>query len=658
MRLRPLIPVFILCAAFAVAAMLVSDALAQQDPSSEKLAKAGIQYPITELGGVKNEAEARSFCDRKENRKKCFDFAKAHDLMPREEIRRAEAFFAAGEGPGGCTTPEACDNLCKRQENMTTCMRWALDHDGVVPDEERPKLEKALAAVERGVPLPEGCVNEESCKSICEDPQTVAQLEGCTKFGIEAGLLPDDVEPEQALKMVQAMKEGRLPFKNPREFEKCKNSDKETKETVDLCIQVGLEMGMMKPEEAEMAKAFFAAGGPQKLGCKGKDCKDFCEKNEENRQKCGEVMAPIFEANPNLLPPEAREQMREGAEQMRQAFEDMPGGARVCIEGKLGSDFVNRILAGDVPVPEMMKFGPKIGDEMRGCFEQPGFGGGPEGGFPKEAEPCFLEVFGVSDPRELKKPPTKDQEAKLRTCVEDLMGGPGGPPGAFPGEDGEHGEFPGAPGEFPGGPGGSPRDRGGAPPIPSGAQGECVKQVIGERPSSPPTQEQMAQIRECVSRQVRPQDGNGGEGEHRDRPREFFPPPGFESGSPPLDARQFPSGAPDPEQLRAIQEQYRNAPGNAGAPSPDQIRGQYEQQYQQFAPSPGGVPPPGAYPQPGTYPTGGEPYSTQPPSGTPPPGGQLPYRYNDSFTEEYEAPPAGNFLGLFVGSIVTLLLGE
>ena len=50
-----------------------------------------IVYPVTELGGCRNEVECRAFCDKPENRiGVCWDFAIQHNLVSDEEIEGAK----------------------------------------------------------------------------------------------------------------------------------------------------------------------------------------------------------------------------------------------------------------------------------------------------------------------------------------------------------------------------------------------------------------------------------------------------------------------------------------------------------------------------------------------------------------------------------------
>src|SRR3989344_7474554 len=63
-----------------------------------------IIFPVAELGGCKNEAQCKAYCDKPANLSNCLDFAEEHGLMSDDELEQARKFEeAGGEGPGGCT---------------------------------------------------------------------------------------------------------------------------------------------------------------------------------------------------------------------------------------------------------------------------------------------------------------------------------------------------------------------------------------------------------------------------------------------------------------------------------------------------------------------------------------------------------------------------
>lgn len=568
--------------------------------------KISFQFPEPAGGLSQSEKESR--------RTQCDAFAAKHNLgNAKERAGRLEAVERDG-GPGGCARNSedpnaACTIFCSQQQNMKTCVSWAKQKKqegiAVMPDQELEEAEKVIAALDSGVELPDFCAQDmRSCKDKCVNPDSEEQALKCLRFGKAAGLGPEeDISEDDMLKMFRIMKQKGLSFKD---MEKCEE------EASSVCLEIGIEAGFIPPAEAEMAKAFFAAGGPQKLGCRGKDCRDFCEK-EENRQKCGEVMAPIFETNPNLLPPEARAQMEEGIGRMREALAQAPPEVIECIKGRVDSDFIDQILAGGPPpFGKMMRLGSRIGDEMRICFEAgfggfPGGPGGPGGGgIPLE----IINCLGF-DPQELEGPPPADLQAKIQTCIQEEFGGEGG----FPGPGG----FPGAPGGFPGGPGGFP---GGGPFDNPQVKGCLAARGIGEDAfRRPPTPELQQTIGECVREAL----GEPGEG-----PPEGFPEGGFPPGGQEQFEQQF-----DEEFQRQYQEEFnRQLEGQL----PPGITPEQFQQFQEQGGFPEGFP--GEFPEgfspdqfQGGFPEGGFPPEFQPPEG----GYPSPDQYQEQqYQEQYQ----------------------
>lgn len=586
-----------------------------------------IEFPIAELGNCADKVACKTYCDKPTNVQACDAFAANHGLGGRVEGEgkaNVDAFVAAVEEDGGpdgqcgkaADPVKACKSACDESANTVSCIRYAL-HKNLVEGRERVEMAKVLAALERGVAMPPGG------KEACENPKDIAELEQCMEFGIEAGLLPEKVDPAQARKMVQAMKEGKIPFKNPREFEKCDNPLDEA--TLTTCIEVGIQMGMISEKEAKMAKL---TGGKGPGGCRGRECEGFCE-HEDNQEACSAFMTKLLDEHPevdvnDIIPEEGRIRMQEGLGHMKEGLAGASEEVKTCINETFPG-FTGKIESGTLGPRDMMTIGPKMGSVMKGCFEQFGGGlGGPGSGgaFPEEARQCLVQVFGVSDMSELKKRPTSEEEAQLRGCIEGVMGVPSGEgfgpqermPGVRMGPDGM-------------GSGSQP---------PAEIKG-CMDQ-LGIGMDRQPSAEQRAQIETCVRGKMMQGGGfpgEGGAGEQQGGPRERFrpgegnmmdptnimrPPEGFRPGEDmmeppegfrPSDGFIPPEGVRPPEGFMMPEglAPREGIPFNI-APPPDQYRQEYQQQYQQQYQQP--------YEQ---YPAGGAPPPTEPPrEPAPPPG--------------------------------------
>lgn len=513
-----------------------------------------IVYPVEELDGCVNEDACFRFCNNPDNFSSCFAFAKKHNLIrgpiaDEEDIDRFAEVIKDG-GPGGCRTHKRCEDYCNDVSRIDACHAFVL-RTGVLSQEKLGEITKIKTAIDQGAQLPGGCRNKKDCETYCNNPN---HTEECFSFAERAGFIPKE-EIEQARKFMEvARRRGGTP--GNCKFEECKEYC-ENPNHAEICLNYAEEAGMIKPGEVEMARKFLQimkerGGGPG--GCKGQGCKDYCEA-EEHQDECFE-----FFAAHDLIPEEARTQMREGLARMGEALDKAPEAVRACFNEKLGPDILAKIGSGDFDKPAEMR---RIGETMRACFEAEfggeGFRGGPGGlSFPPEIEACLKEQ-GV-DTNFQGPPPTNLREIIEKCYVASGItpGGPGGIPGGHfepdpammqacreelgikeltPESAGRmrecverkfSGGFPGAPGALPGG---APTN------IPSDIREKCM-QAAGITTTRPPTQEEIARVRECIESSF---------------------------GREPS---QIPSGIPSPDQ------QFAPQPGTYPT-------NQYQQQYQQ-----------------------------------------------------------------------------
>src|SRR3989344_1927548 len=104
-----------------VAAVFISSAIVALATS-----KADIIFPVTELGGCKDEADCRAYCEKRDNVdviRACLTFAKKHNLLPADVIAQGEKFadVAAGGGPGGCRNQKECVSFCENIVHIQEC---------------------------------------------------------------------------------------------------------------------------------------------------------------------------------------------------------------------------------------------------------------------------------------------------------------------------------------------------------------------------------------------------------------------------------------------------------------------------------------------------------------------------------------------------------
>ncbi len=392
---------------------------------------ADVQYPVQELGGCKDTEACKLYCDKPGNIDACMSFAQKNDLMSKQEIKIAKE-FAKGEmqGPGGCTTRDACDEYCNDMNHIDECIAFAEKND-IIPREELAEAKKVQAAIKRGI-KPPSCGSKKSCDAYCESPE---HMEECINFAVEAGFMQGK-ELEDSQKMLQAIRRGVKPppckgkeacdeyCSNPDNMETCMNfaieagfmSEEEkansqkmmqalkkgvkpppckgkeacdeycgSQEHMEECINFSVAAGMMSEKEAEMAKKTKGKGPG---GCKGKEeCKTFCN-NPDNQETCFN-----FAKENGMIPEEDLKRMEEGKQQMKQSIEQAPAEVIECLQTEFGADMVEKMKDGFMPPRE-------LGEKMGSCFGKMGPPDNQQGPNSCEGEECqkFAPGPGVINP--------------------------------------------------------------------------------------------------------------------------------------------------------------------------------------------------------------------------------------------------------------------
>lgn len=464
-----------------------------------------------------------------ERQNQCDAFAAKHNLGNAQERKQKLAAVEADGGPGGCARSEnpyeTCKIYCSSVDHMEECVNYAKTHVGIMSEEELKDADKVTTALKSGAKLPDFCASDmRACKDKCMAPASAEIARQCFTFAKAAGFAPPDVSLDDMEKMFGIMSKRGLSFKD---MSKCEQ------EVSEVCIEVGVEAGLIKPAEAKMIKAM---GGKGPGGCRGREsCESFC-KNEANQETCANFMTEVLEKNPDLnveefIPEADRVRMQEGLGQMRMGLSQAPEGVKTCLEKTLPG-IVSKVEAGSISTAEMMKIGPKMGKFMQQCFQ---------------------EAFS--------------------------SGGFSGAQEEFPGA---HKDFPGIPGEFSGG-------QGGGSNLGPGVQ-ECFAELGITFPSTKPLAgDEQGQIKACVEKRFAPPpDSSRPSGvsdeqeelktpqDHGTFPEKLEPPEGLTSEQL---QKQFPSGAPSPEQLQQFQKEQFNQQFQQEYQR--QFQQQFQQQYQQ-----------------------------------------------------------------------------
>ncbi|MDD5356348.1 MAG: hypothetical protein PHY56_07430 [Candidatus Omnitrophica bacterium] len=398
--------------------------------------ESSIQYPIEELGGCKDKADCKSYCDKEENIEACLDFAEKNKLMSQEEIEIAKNFIETGnKGPGGCTNKDACEQYCNDMSHIDECVAFAeknnlmsaaeleeakkiqaaiakgvkppacgnkkdcdaycddsehmeecitfAEESGFLAGKELEDAKKMLQAIKKGVKAPP-CKGKEACDQYCNKPEN---MELCMTFAMEAGFMGEE-EKVNAQKMLQAIKKGINP-PNCNGKEECDKYCSQ-EEHFEECINFSLAAGFMSEEDAAMAKK---TGGKGPGGCTNKEeCEAFCN-NPDNQQTCFD-----FSKANGMISEEDLKQMEEGTRMFKESLERAPAEVMDCLNSKIGSDTIEKLKNGT------MMPSNDLGEKMRECFEvsmPPQGEGGPGAGG------TMPPAGGTTPPEGSQMPPTE-----------------------------------------------------------------------------------------------------------------------------------------------------------------------------------------------------------------------------------------------------------
>ncbi|MBI2003208.1 MAG: hypothetical protein HYS76_01345 [Candidatus Wildermuthbacteria bacterium] len=366
-----------------------------------------IVFPVQELGGCKNEQACKTYCDKPDNMAPCVAFAKAHNLMSQQEIKRAEALLSSLDagGPGGCTSKESCETFCNDVTNIEACIGFAEKH-GLMDENELKESKQVIRALKKGAKLPGGCTSKESCETYCQDPNNV---EECVSFAEAAGFIKPE-EAAEARKMMGFMQRGETPG-NCKGRESCDAYCSHDANVME-CVAFAEKAGMISKEDADMARK---TGGRGPGGCRSKEsCDAFCNA-PDNQQACFE-----FAKEHGLIPEEKLAEMKEGMARLRAGVKQAPEEVVACLKANLGETIIQEIEAGTFTP------GPATGEKIKGCFESMMSKVKEEmkkhfEGMPEKVRACLEENLGkdvVEQIAQGQAPPSPEMGDFMRACFE------------------------------------------------------------------------------------------------------------------------------------------------------------------------------------------------------------------------------------------------
>jgi len=308
-----------------------------------------INYPVQELGGCKNQADCKAFCDDPLNGDACMDFAKKQNLMSDAEIEVAKKFMDGKmNGPGGCISKEQCEEYCNDISKIDECVAFA-EKNNLMPESELKDAKQVQAAMKNGI-KPPACGNKKACDIYCENPE---HMEECVSFAVKSGMI-NGKEAEDAQKMLEAVKRGVKP-------PPCKGKEEcddycSKPENMEVCMNFAIEAGMMSQEEKEGAQKTLEAikKGVNPPPCKGKEeCDAYCQ-SEEHIEECinFSIAAGMMDAKDAEMAKKTKGKGPGGCKSKEEceAFCSKPGNEETCFnfqkDNGLLTDEQNKNISG------------------------------------------------------------------------------------------------------------------------------------------------------------------------------------------------------------------------------------------------------------------------------------------------------------------------
>lgn len=306
------------CLAFAERIGMPKEAIAEARKVLRARAE-GAEFP----GNCKTKDECQHYCFEQGHMEECLAFGEKTGLMDREEAamaRRMLELMQRGETPGGCQSPQACQDYCQGGEHFEECIAFA-ERMGFVKPQEAEAFRKT------GGKGPGGCNSRESCEAFCNNP---ANQETCINFAKEHGFIREEE--------LRAVEEGRRHIMGGLE-----NAPPEVRE----CLKQHL--GTHLAEDIREGKIL---PGPE-IGDRVRQCFE-----EHFRSR---------------VPPGTGEGMHEFPQQPPQgfvppsgtgAFPQPPAGIAECVRQLFGQETAERLSRGEfAPTTEMQH-------ELGMCLQQ------------------------------------------------------------------------------------------------------------------------------------------------------------------------------------------------------------------------------------------------------------------------------------------------
>ncbi|MBI3046293.1 MAG: hypothetical protein HYY86_01990 [Candidatus Harrisonbacteria bacterium] len=171
------------CLAFGEANGFLSGKELEEAKKVHSIVRGGGKLP----GNCRNKTACEAYCKNPQHGEECLAFAESAGFLSEKELQEAKKFLPLmqrGETPGACKSKEECEVYCESEEHIDECIDFAIKHD-VIPKEERERVEAFRKAGGKG---PGGCRGRQ-CQAFCENP---VNQKACFEWAKENGMLRED----------------------------------------------------------------------------------------------------------------------------------------------------------------------------------------------------------------------------------------------------------------------------------------------------------------------------------------------------------------------------------------------------------------------------------------------------------------------------------
>lgn len=170
-------------------------------------------------GGCKDTEECQKYCMDMSHLEECMQFAISNDLATPQMIEFMKRMINLGaSGPGGCKTRQECQSYCDDDEHREECNEYA-EKQGLITAEERELMRRQAEILDKSdkgkFTGPNGCTTVQACDEVCTD---LSRIEECIDFARQTGKLSPAViqkmmgQSQEAKEKLMEMERERAKF--------------------------------------------------------------------------------------------------------------------------------------------------------------------------------------------------------------------------------------------------------------------------------------------------------------------------------------------------------------------------------------------------------------------------------------------------------------